>query len=114
MNTRKRALRAKTFRAWFKANLGESARDIAEHGADCGFPYITYTSDCVRLFDKYGDEIWNMAVEMAEQLGEPNVATMIGGFRRADMLESLDMFKNLLVWFACEELARELTDREHS
>jgi hypothetical protein len=38
-------IRAKTFRAWFKANLQESARDIASHGADCGFPCITYTCE---------------------------------------------------------------------
>jgi hypothetical protein len=97
----------KTFRAWFKANLADSARDIAGHGADGGFPGITYTRDCVKLFDRYGDEIWAMAVEQAEDMGE-NVGTMIAGFRRKDMLDSLDSFKNLMVWFACEELAREL------
>ena len=97
----------KTFRSWFIANLSESARDIANHGADAGYPSITYTSDCCVIFDAYADEIWTMAQEMADDMGE-NVAQMIGGFRRADMLESWDTFRNLMVWFACETIAHEL------
>lgn len=94
------------FRAWFDENLGEWAHDIARHGADAGYPHITYTSDCVKLFNEFEDEIWEMAVTMADDMGEKNVASFIAGFKRADMLESVDTFKNLMVWFACEELAR--------
>jgi hypothetical protein len=35
-------------------------------------------------------------------------ANMIAGFRRDDMIDTLDTFKNLMVWFACETVAREL------
>jgi hypothetical protein len=102
-----------TFRQWLKDNLDAGQlRDLANHGADAGWPGLIYTSDTVKLFDQFGDEIWELAVEQAEQLGEGNVATMIGGFRRADMLDSLDTFKNLMVWFAAEEYARQLTDGE--
>jgi hypothetical protein len=38
------------------------------------------------------------------------VAEMISGFGRSDMLCSLDQFKNLMVWFACEEAARSFED----
>lgn len=100
-------IRAKNFRAWFNANLRDCARDIAIHGADCGFPGITYTSDTVKLFDRFGEEIWNMAVENADEFGCKNVSEFIAGFRRADMLSDLNTFKNLMVWFACEALARE-------
>lgn len=96
-----------TFKAWFKENLWEYASDIANHGADAGFPHITYTTDTVKLFDQYGDEIWEMAVNMADDMGDKNVAAMIAGFQRSDMLSTLDQFKNLMVWFACEELARD-------
>ena len=101
-------IRARTFRSWFDANLKHQARDIAEHGADCGFPCITYTSDTVCIFDRFEDEIWNMAVQEAENLGCKNVAELIAGFRRADMLDDIATFKNLMVWFACETLAREI------
>jgi hypothetical protein len=92
----------------FKANLAESARDIATHGADAGYPYITYTSHTVVIFDAYANEIWAMAVEEAEQQGLKNVAEMIAGFGRADMLGDWDQFKNLMVWYACETVAREM------
>ena len=101
-----------TFNAWFDAKLaGDYARDIAEHGADAGYPYISYTADTVVIFDAYADEIWDRAVAMADGLGEPNVCAMIAGFGRADMTETWDSFRNLLVWFACEERAQELMSR---
>lgn len=101
-------IRSKTFRAWFNTNLKDRAMDIASHGADAGYPHITYTSDTVKLFDRFGDEIWDMAVQDAEDMGCKNVAEMIAGFGRADMLSGLDQFKNLMVWYACEKLAREM------
>ena len=100
------ALRAKTFEAWVLANLKDELSDIAGHGADAGWPGITYTTDCVRLFDRYGDEIWEMAAQDADDMGHKNVAEMIAGFNRSDMLGSLDQFKNLMVWYAVEAIAR--------
>jgi hypothetical protein len=99
-----------TFREWFKRNLKDNARDIANHGADAGYPHITYTHDCVKIFDRFADEIWTLAVDEAEQLGSKNVAEMIAGFQRADMLETYDQFRNLMVWYACETIAREYSD----
>ena len=49
-----------------------------------------------------------MAVREAESLGFKNVADMIAGFRRADMLADIATFKNLMVCFACETVAREI------
>lgn len=95
-----------SFKAWFNENLKDSAADIANHGADAGYPHITYTSDTVKLFDKYGDEIWEMAVQAADDMGT-TVPELLASFRRKDMMESLDTFKNLMVWFACEALAQE-------
>jgi hypothetical protein len=97
----------KTFRDWFKVNLDDSARDIARNGADCGFPSITMTRDTVEIFDAFADEIWEMARQDAEEMGSKNVAEFIAGFGRADMLETFDTFKNLMVWYACEKIARE-------
>lgn len=101
-----------SFREWFEENLGESAEDIANFGADSGFPHITYTREAAELFDRFGHDIWEMAYEMAESLGEKSVPAMVAGFRRADMADSLDGFKNLMVWFACEQIAREMVDAE--
>ncbi|MCP1768306.1 DUF7222 domain-containing protein (plasmid) [Bradyrhizobium barranii] len=100
-------IRATSFQSWFNANLKAHARDIARHGADCGFPSISYTSDTVCIFDRFADEIWAMAVADAEEYGHTNVCEMIAGFKRSDMLADYDSFKNLMVWYACEKLAGE-------
>jgi hypothetical protein len=103
-------IRSKCFEDWFKANLREYQEDIANHGADAGYPKITYTADTCKIFDKFGDEIWDMAVEDAEDLGYKNVAAMFAEFGRSDMLSSIDSFKNLMVWYACEKFAQQLTN----
>jgi hypothetical protein len=86
-------IRAKCFEDWFKANLYEYARDIALHGADAGYPKIIYTVDTVKIFDKFASEIWEMAVEDAEDMGYKNVAAMITDFNRSDMLCGISCFK---------------------
>jgi hypothetical protein len=105
-------IRAKDFRSWFKANLREYARDIANHGADAGYPCITYTSDTVTIFDRFGAEIWDMAVQEASDMGCKNACEMIASFGRSDMIDGLDQFKNLMVWYACETVAREIEARD--
>lgn len=98
-----------TFKAWLLATLDtDQIRDLASHGADVGWPGLTYTKDCAELFDTYGGEIWDMAVQTAEDQGAKNVAELIATFRRSDMLDDLSTFKNLMVWFAAEEYARQL------
>lgn len=95
-----------TFKEWFDANLSESAEDIANHGADAGYPCITYTSDCVELYDQFESDIWEMLNEDSESMGFDNPQAMIATFRRQDMLTDPDMYKNLLVWYACEREAQ--------
>jgi hypothetical protein len=100
---KRHVIRAKDLRSWFKANLREYARDIANHGADAGFPCITYTSDAVKVFDRFAAEIWDMAVQEASELGCKNACELIAGFGRSDMIDGFDQFKNLMVWYACEQ-----------
>lgn len=99
-----------TLKEWFTENLSEYAEDIANHGADSGFPHMTYTNECAELFDQFAAEIWEMAVDDAESMGHKNVMEMVAGFGRADMLYSYDGFKNLMWWYACEAMARNLVD----
>lgn len=99
-----------TFEQWFQQNLSEYAEDIANHGADGGFPHITYTNEIVEIFNKYEDEIWQMVNDSANEYGAKDIADFIGSFNRIDMAESFDGFKNLLVWFACEDLAYRSQD----
>ena len=85
-----------TFKEWFEKNLGDYAKDIANHGADAGWPHISYTSDAVDVYNQFEDEIYEMLNEDAESFGHDNVEEMISHFSRADMLSWPDGRKNLL------------------
>lgn len=85
----------------------ESLKDVCEHGAEGGYSGFTYYSDTVKFYNKNEPEIWELLVETAESLGE-NVLTMIAGFSGAKNVANGDTFKNLMSWFALEEVARDV------
>ena len=104
---------AKTFRKWLEANLDKSAlRDLAEHGADAGFPGLTYYSNTIKVYDRFHDEIWEALDDDAKEFGCRNIFDFIAGFNRTEASSDAE-FKNLLVWYMAErEAARILERRE--
>lgn len=103
------AIRARSFRAWMKANFDEGyLRDITERGAVVGFPGLTYYKDTVALYDKFHDEIWEALYEDAESMGHKNILEMLGTFGGAENVGTDEQFKNLLVWYMAERVATEL------
>ena len=94
------------FSQWFKRNLKDSARDIANHGADAGYPHISYTSDCVKLYNRFEEEIYEASNQDAEEFGMDSVDALVATFRRKDMLSTPDQRKNLLLWYMVEREAR--------
>lgn len=110
MSEKMRKPRAKNFKAWFMANLKQYAYDIANNGADMGYPFITYDSDAGVIFDTYADEIIEKMEEKAANIGMANWCDMAAGFARQDMLCTWTSTKTLLVWYMCEEVSRELVD----
>lgn len=94
-----------TFKQWFDANLSEYRHDIARYGCDAGFPHITYTSDCVEIYDEFEDEILDTLAQDAEEFGYDSPDAFIATFRRNDMLWDKNQKKNLLVWYMVEKMA---------
>ena len=103
-------IRAKTFKDWFKANLKDYAQDIANHGADSGYPGITYYTDTCALYNKFKEEIWETLISDSEDFGV-NVFEMIAGFGGAKNVSDVTTFENLMTWYMAERIARELTDK---
>lgn len=89
----------------------DTLKDAGRHGADAGWGGFTYTTDCVKFYDRNEELIWELLARTAEDMGESPLALVIT-FRRGDMADSLDGFKNLLAWFTLEEAGRYLSDRE--
>lgn len=86
-------------------------RDVAEHGADGGFPGFSYYSDTVAFYNEHADAIWDMLGDLADDMGETPIG-VIAGFRIAKDIQSDDQFKNALAWFALEEVARDITEND--
>lgn len=100
---------AGTFKDWLCEKLDEGEReDLARHGADAGWPGLTYYSDTCALYDRFADEIWDAIYEDAQSFGQTNLE-LIASFNCAGDVGSDAQFKNMLVWFMAERVARELT-----
>jgi len=101
------------------------AKDVAEHGVDCGFSgWISYR-ETMEFFRKNRKIILEHAEEIAQMLGE-NVLSLIQGFRifRGAPISMDDLAKalyagkgpeitrvyNVMSWFALEEVARAYAD----
>lgn len=105
-------IRAKTFKQWMRANFDkEELRDLAQYGANTGWPGLTYYTDTCKLYAKYKDEIWELLCQSADNFGQTPLQA-VAGFNGAKHVSDSATFENLMVWFAAEEYARQLTEAE--
>jgi hypothetical protein len=107
-------IRSKTFRNWMKANFNKGElRDMVEHGVDTGWQGLTYYRDTIALYNKFADEIWEALYEDAEAFGSPNIVAFIGEFKIANQITSAASFKNALVWYMAERIARQMVGEDY-
>ena len=100
---------SKTLKGWLKYNFTKSELgDIASHGCACGFAGLTYYTQTCYLYDKFEYEIWEKLQDEAEAEGTTPIQYM-GYFNGVNNIASPQTFKNALVWWYCETIARELT-----
>lgn len=85
-------------------------RDVANHGADGGFPGFTYYADTCEFYDNNKRAIWDLASEMAEEFGHKSVPEFVATFNCAPSMGDETGFKNALAWFALEEVARSIAN----
>ncbi len=101
-------IRSRTLEGWMRANFDRNQlKDIARYGCSAGFPGLTYYSDTCKLYDKFSEDIW----KLAENGGcGGDIMEFIASLNGTSNVSDRTTFENLMVWFACEETARELTD----
>lgn len=104
-------------------------KDVAEHGADSGFPGFIYYSETCEFFRDNRQVILTMLEEDAEELdltAEELVASFRGleGFNRRDLSRAIrqalcgikddspvqTQVENVLAWYALESVACEMTE----
>lgn len=81
--------------------------DIATHGCKGGVSGLTYYTETIAFYDKHKKEIWDMLYDMSEDQGF-SIPFLISDFNGAGNVDSDGTFKNLLVWWAVEQKAREI------
>ena len=114
-----------------KATVGSDyIEDLASHGADAGFPGITYYNDTIAFFKRHREDIVKLVNDSASELSEEpivlvrsfrclhghsmneitaSIARCLYSERLSDSNDSLDyIVANALCWFACEEMARQM------
>tara|TARA_R100000426_G_C4781826_1_gene94974 strand:+ start:370 stop:690 length:321 start_codon:yes stop_codon:yes gene_type:complete len=82
-------------------------KDIATHGCSGGVSGLTYYTETIAFYDKHKKEIWDMLHDLSEDTGF-SIPFLISDFKGGRHVDSDESFKNLLVWWAVEQKAREL------
>ena len=106
----------------------DSAQDVADHGAACGFGNFIYYTDTVVFTSKNRKIIAEYAAEQSKEIGYKDEIEMILGFNClqhdnpivSDIARALygrltdedkkTMIYNALAWYALEEVARAYCD----
>ena len=103
----------------------DSLQDVANHGADGGFPGFCYYSDTCAFYARHQSRIVALVEELADDLGK-SPCKLVAGFRclngdysEAEIGRTLygpkkghdTQIANALAWFALEEVARNVTEQ---
>ena len=84
-------------------------KDTAEHGCSGGtIGELIYYADTSAFYDKYKEEIWDRLSNMADDLGCDSILHLIVTFNGAKEVGSPLQLKNLLAWWAAEDVCREI------
>ena len=82
-------------------------KDTAEHGCSGGtISELIYYADTSAFYEKYQDEIWRRLGDMADDLGEDSIVHFISTFQGVKDVGAPLQLKNLLAWWAAEEVCR--------
>ena len=98
-------------------NAGEDyttfLEDVTQHGCVSGIiGELVYYRDTTKFYDKHEEEIWERLYNVSDNMGIPPL-DVITRFRGASQVDTGTEFKNLLAWWATENVAGEiLAERE--
>jgi len=95
---------------WILNNLDEGqVAEVVLHGCSGGVvSELIYYADSCAFYEKYKEEIWQRLWDSWSDLGGDSVLHFIATFNGADDVGSDDQFRNLLAWWSCEDVCREI------
>ena len=95
---------------WILNNLDEGqVAEVVLHGCSGGVvSELIYYADSCAFYEKYKNEIWEMLWDAHQEMGTESVLHLIASFNGAKDVGSDVQFSNLLAWWACEDVCREV------
>ena len=99
-----------SIKEWILNNLEEGQiADVILEGCQSGIvSELIYYSDSCAFYEKYEGEIWDRLDQTSCEMGEESILHLIASFNGSRSVGSHDQFRNLLAWWACEEVCREV------
>ena len=101
---------------WILNNLEEGQiADVVLEGCVTGIvSELIYYADSCAFYEKYKEEIWQRLYDSAQDCDEhQNCLHYTSTFNGGCDVASDDQFRNLLAWWACEDVCREIiADKE--
>ena len=100
---------------WIINNLEEGQiADVVLEGCQSGIvSELIYYADSEAFYEKFKEEIWDRLSDMADDMGESSILHLIVTFNGSKDVGSELQLRNLLAWWACEDVCREiLADKE--
>ena len=104
-----------SIKEWIINNLEEGQiADVVLEGCQSGIvSELIYYADTESFYKKYCEEIWDRLSNMADDMGEPSILHLIVTFNGSKEVGSDLQLRNLLAWWACEDVCRGIiADKE--
>jgi hypothetical protein len=87
--------------------------ELVKHGCVNGcVSSLIYYADTTAFYNKFEEEIWEMLFHDHQEFGFNSIPEYIASFNGSKDVGSIDQFKNLLAWYAVEDVARRLLDEK--
>ena len=95
---------------WVINNLEEGQiADVVLEGCQSGIvSELIYYADSEAFYEKFKEEIWQRLSDLADDMGEPSILHLIVTFNGSKEVGSELQLRNLLAWWACEDVCREV------
>jgi len=105
-----------TVKDWVLKEVNEGSinlEEVVKHGCVNGcVSSLIYYEDTVKFHDKFEEEIWEMLYDEYIDFGFNSIPEYIASFNGSKNVGSLEQFKNLLAWYAVENVARQILDEQ--
>ena len=100
-----------SIKEWIINNLEKGqVAEVVLHGCSGGVvSELIYYADSCAFYEKYKEEIWQRLYDSAQDCDEhQNCLHYTSTFNGGCDVASDEQFRNLLAWWACEDVCREI------